>query len=255
MKLTTFRKLLCYVMNSYEFWVKRDDITKFEKQYIGVDFDELHNQVGQSKSSSRFWLDEEELSRTTIDLYLSMKAILDDSDRTPFWVYDRTAKFNYSLDQIRKYYEPSGQIQYYLQGRYQKHTHGLINDKLMNRRDVHRIREQASSIDTKFRNQEVDRNLIADVANEFHEVYIPKLLDLTNLNQKGMSSGMKQMVISILMILLFGVVIPLIISITPYNITTGSLLVKLMVSTIVVLLLNFISEFILIMKSELMLKD
>lgn len=254
-KLTSFRKLLHYVMNSYEFWVRWDDIKKFENQYKGVDFDELHNQVGESKNSSRFWLEEKGLSRTTVDLYQSMKAIFDNPDRTPIWVYDRTAEFNYSIDQLRKYYEPSGQIQYYLQGRYAKHTHGLINDKEINRRDVHRIREHASSIDSMFRNQDVDRNLIANVANEFYEIYIPKLLDLTILNHKGMSSGMKQMVISILMILLFGVVIPLLISITPYNIIIGSLIIKLMVSSIVVLLLNFISEFISIMNSELLLKN
>ncbi len=255
LKLTNFRKLLYYVMNSNEFWMRRNDITKFEEQYEGVDFDELHNQVGQSKNSSKFWLDERKLSRTTIDLYLSMKAIIDDPNRAPYWIFDRSARFDYSLQQIRKYYKPSNQIWYYLQGRYKKHTQGLINDELLNRRDVYQIREHASMIDPKYKNQDVDKDLIAGIGNEFYEILLPQLLELTELNYSGMPKGIKQMLLSIILILLFGVTVPLFFSIFPFDPLINSYIIKVSGSVIILLFVNFVFDFISIINSELVIRD
>lgn len=254
-KLTNFRKLLYYVMNSDTFWIRKDDITQYKKIYGEKDFDELHFKKGDSKSSSKFWLEEKSLSRTTIDLYLSMDAIFDDSDKTPLWVFDRAAKFDYSLDQIRKYYNPSNQIWYYLQGRYEKHTRGLINDAKLNRRDECQIREHAALIDPKFKNRDVDKDLIAEVATEFYEIILPKLFELSELNQMGMPKGMKQMLVSIIWILIFGVIAPLFFSIFPFDDDINVILSQLSGSLIILLFINFVFDFNSVIKSEIQLKN
>jgi len=254
-KLTNFRKLLYFVVGSDNFFVRRSDISKYERKYNKAGYESIHYNEGPNQDADKFWLEEKELSRTTIDIYLSIKAIIDDKNTTPLWIYDRDITFDYTLKQIQKYYEPSSQIWYYLEGRYEKHAKGLINDKDFNLSDVNRIRELASLIDQKFKNRDVDKNLIADLGNEFYEIYLPRLYELTEKIQLGLPKGLRLLVISISLIMLFGVILPLFACMFDFGACLNKILTMISGMSVIILFFNFFYDFINTIKFEILLKE
>jgi hypothetical protein len=143
-----------------------------------------------------------------------------------------------------------------LEGRYQKHTKGLINDKYFNSMEINQIHELASSIDSKFKNSDVNRHLIAEIGSEFYEIILPELYQLTAINQRGMPRGIQKLLISIIAILIFGVVIPLYFSLFPIgSMAVRSLILSGSGSMVIWLFINFIFDFSNLLNTELKLKD
>ena len=112
-KLTLFRRLLYYVMKSSGFWNYYDHIAEFKKKYTGLTYERLHHQ-GNDELAKKFWLEEKDLSSSTIDLYCAMECISGPSELESggctVWQVDKTARFSYSLDELSKYYDPCNQI-------------------------------------------------------------------------------------------------------------------------------------------------
>jgi hypothetical protein len=255
-KLTNFRKILYRVMKSHDFWTEYADIDKFKRKYSGITFNDLHNQgENRNKLVSQFWLEESDISTTTADLYLAMEEITGPIEQADNWAYDKLHSYNYSLDYLLRCHMPANQIWYYLEGRFAKHTDGLINDKgiwVLFKDDV---REFASQIDSKYKSVEIDRHALAQIGTEFHEIYFPRLIEMTKLIQKGLSKSMKTLLVTLTIILTSGVLIPLIMQTLDIPDCIGELLTFSMVFIVICGLISFMFDFYRMINRDIRLKE
>ena len=208
-KLTNYRRVLYCIINSSAFWVKRDDISKFQNEYQGYNFEMLHNQNNNDKKRDDFWAIDPGFCTTTVDLYLAMEAIYGIDKEILSWYSDRNARFKYTLQDIASYTKPSNQIWYYLEWKYFKDTEGLVNDTKINNRFKTSIRENYTQIDAKYRDREFDRHLLAEISADFESFYLPNLYELTRLNQESLPKSTVNLFINLSVIFIIGVFFPL----------------------------------------------
>ena len=213
-KLTLFRRLLYYVMKSRDFWNHYGDISKFKNKYTGLNYERLHRQgEGIDKLASKFWLDETVLSSSTIDLYCAMESISGSVEPEAGymlpWQVDKAARFNYSLDEISKYFDPANQIWYYLDGRYAKYGKGNFNDSGIWILYKNEVSDIITRLNHKYQGQDFHRRILAEIATEFYEINLPRLYDLTRQNV-GVPKTLIKTINSLLFIMLFGVLLPII---------------------------------------------
>ena len=255
-KLTNFRKLLYRVMKSHDFWERYSDIQAYKNKYLGITFTDLHNH-GDDRSDlvSQFWLDEKDIDRTTADLYLAMEEITGPIEQADEWAYDKLHSYKYSLDYLHRCYMPANKIWYYLEGRYAKHTKGLINDQGIWALYKDDIREFASQIDPKYRDKDFDRHLLAQISTDFHQLYIPQLIRLTRMIQKGLSNDMKTLLITLTIILTAGVLVPLTMQTLDIPYSISGLLTFSMVLVVILGLTNFMFDFYRMLDNEVKLKE
>lgn len=255
-KLTNFRKILYRVMKSNDFWTEYADIDTFKRKYSGITFNDLHNQ-GEERNElvSQFWLEEKDISTTTADLYLAMEEITGPIEYADNWAYDKLHSYNYSLEYLLRCHMPANQIWYYLEGRYAKHTDGLINDKgiwVLFKDDV---REFASQIDSKYKSVDIDRHALAQIGTDFHEIYFPRLIEMTRIIQKGLSKSMKTLLVTLTIILTSGVLIPLIMQTLNIPDCISKLLTFSMVFIVICGLISFMFDFYRMLNREVRLKE
>lgn len=242
-KLTNFRRLLYYVMKSRDFWVRYNDIAAFKKKYPGLNYERLHSQQGDDELSRKFWLEEEELSSSTVDLYLAMEAIYGDiEDGVMPWATDKSVSFNYSLDEIAKYYDPSNQIWYYLDGRFAKHGAGRFNDTGIWRLYESNANQAMAKIDTIYNGKEFHRLVLAEIGSEFYALYLPKLFELTE-KDTGIPRSLLKTFYSLFAIMIFGVLLPIIIQSINISGDLNILLTLIFVWATSLSLLKFIFDF------------
>ncbi|MFL3663677.1 MAG: hypothetical protein ACJ04Q_06735 [Flavobacteriales bacterium] len=254
-KLTNYRKILYMVMKSWQFWVRYSDIASAKRKYPGISFTKLHShEIDKYKEIRSFWLDEKDLSSTTVDLYMAMEEITGDVEGDVSWVYDRVYSYRYSLDYLQRISMPSNQIWYYLEGRYSKHTQGLINDKKIASR-YNEVNQLPAEIDPKFKDLDFNRHLLASISTEFHEIYIPQLIELTELTQKGITKSMINLMVTLVVILVFGVMVPLLIQMLSIDEYCEQLLTFTMVVIVFVGLTNFIFDLFRLQNREIKLME
>jgi hypothetical protein len=241
-KLTTFRRLLFYVMHSRNFWVYYDDISKFKKKYPHLNYERLHGQ-GEDELRRAFWLDEKDLESSTVDLYLAMEAIYGDLDAPGIpWALDKSVSFDYSLDDLTKYHDPSNQIWYYLDGRYGKHGAGRFNDEGIWVLYEKYIPDTFSKISSKFKGKDFHRLILAEIASKFYGQYIPKMYELIQKNT-GIPRSLIITFYSLLSIMLFGVMLPIFIQSLSITIGLNIFLTLFFVWATIVSILKFIFDF------------
>lgn len=219
-KMTSYRKILYRIMSSHDFWVKYGDVNRIKQDAPGIRFRHLHNDDNESKAIRRkFWLYEyvPPISNTTVDLFLAMEQITGVKRRVEFWAFDENEVYTYDLDYLYLAYNPSNQIWYYLVGRYNKHTHGLINESGLSVLYTHDLPTLMASIDSKYKEVDFSREVIGEISSTFHESIIPEMIRLTELLETSISKKVKQLFMYLVVILLGGVGIPLVIQLLDLN--------------------------------------
>lgn len=253
-KLTQFRRLLHYVMKSRDFWNYYDHIAKFKKKYNDLTYERLHrHSEDRDELVTKFWLDEKELSSSTVDLYCAMESISGSADPEPgymmTWHSGKAARFDYSLDELSQYFEPCNQIWYYLEGRYAKYGQGLFNDTgiwVLYKNDVSDI---MARLNPKYKGQDFHRTILAEIATDFHEFNLPRLYDLTRQNI-GVPKSLLRTFNSLLFIMLFGVLLPIILQSLNVNDCLNVTLTLIFVWLTSVGLLNFMFAFYKFINNE-----
>lgn len=233
LKLTAFRKLLYRVINSHEFWVRHSDISSFKARRRKIEYADLHDYESDDEAVSSFWSGSEKWHSATIDLFLSMEAIIDEKNAPQTWAFDPAYEPNYSLGQLQKYWHPSNQIWYYLDGRYGKHMRGMINDEGINIMYQSDLPELASRIDPKYKEEDSARMLLAAIGSDFHLIYIPKLAELTHLNTRELPRPVLLLFTSLVLIMVFGVIFPLTIQSMMLELSTTRGLIVICVSAVI----------------------
>lgn len=212
-KLTEFRRLCFSILHHNYFWKDHSDIHRFKDIYPLDTFNDLHDQRNEDPRITDFWLKGQGFSQTRADLYLAFEQIADVSDGKDYWVYDRTASFKYSLDQISEYYDSTNQIWYYLDYKWYKHAEGIFDDtSLQNSYETARMSELINKIDDTYKGANIDRLLIAKVASDFHGKYLADLFSLTKKNQGDLPTNLKGILWTQMIMLVFGVLTPLFLS-------------------------------------------
>ena len=211
-KLTAFRRLLYYVMKSRDFWNYYNHIAKFKEKYDGLTYERLHAQNSEDTLAAKFWLEEEELSSSTIDLYCAMESVAGSIEPEPgyltSWHADKAVRFNYSLDELSQYSDPCNQIWYYLEGRYAKHGEGRFNDNGIWVLYKNNVSDLLARLDSKYKGKDFHRKILAEISTGFHEFDLPVLYNLTRQNV-GIPKTLLKTFNSLLFIMLFGVLLPL----------------------------------------------
>lgn len=249
-RLTAYRQLLYFVMKSNDFWAKYGDIAKFKKKYPGVDYDRLRSS-GADELRQKFWLEETEISHNTISLYTAMETIYGDTEKGMIpWAYDKALTIKYTIEDLSKYYEPSNQIWYYLEGRYAKHGHGIFNDTGLKPLFTQNFRELLPQADIKHKGKDFHREVLADLGAEFYEFVIPKMTVLIKENS-GIPIGLLKTFYSLLAIMIFGVLLPIILQALLVSDCLNIYLTLLFVNLTTLSLLNFLFEFYDLLHDEL----
>lgn len=210
LKLTAFRKIVYFFLHSYDFWVSHSDIMEFRKIYLAKRSGKLNNSEIHEEYINILWSGDEDWHRSSIDLYMSMETIVDETDSNHGFPFDPGYEPEYSVQQIDKYWNPTNVIWYYLFGRYYKHMNGMVNDDRINRIYESDMHNYATRISPKYRNHKIDHVLVAKISADFYSVYLPKLKQLSLLNLKGPPKSSLLIYSALVLIALFGVILPLI---------------------------------------------
>jgi hypothetical protein len=211
-KLTYYRRLLYYIMRSREFWVHFKDTIQYKKDFPGLNYDILHGQGKENRFIIKsFWGEENKLCTTTIDLYCAMEKIQGDVESdNGLWCFDKGISFIYSSEEIINFYDPSNQIWYYLEGRFGKYGYGKFNDTGISPAYIANSNIALIKIDSKYKESEVSREIIAQISADFYEIYLPRLQELT-IKNKGIPKNISKTFYNLLLIIIFGVLVPLVI--------------------------------------------
>ena len=180
-----------------------------------------------------------------------MEIIYDTEGKTLIpWAYERTAHHRYTIDDLSKYHEPSNQLWYYLDGRYAKHGKGLFNDEGLSVLYEENYKALLPIADIKHKGKDFHRLIIASLGTEFYEYVIPKMAELINQNS-GVPKGLLKTFYSLLSIMLFGVILPLILQSMFVSKCLNSTLTLIFVNLTTLSLLYFLFEFYDLLKDEL----
>ncbi|PTB96153.1 hypothetical protein C9994_08625 [Marivirga lumbricoides] len=212
-KLTEFRRLCQSILTHNYFWRDLSDIRRFKAIYPLDTFNDIHDQQNDDPRKLQFWSEDQGFSETRADLYLAFEQILDSTNKHAPWIYDRTASFRYSLEQIGSYYEASNQIWYYLDYRWNEYSeHVFDNQTLGNSYETSKISELINKIDETYKRSDIDRHIIARIGSDFHAKYLVELYRLTERNQEDLPTNLRGILWTQMIMLVFGVLTPLFLS-------------------------------------------
>lgn len=249
-QLTAFRRILYYTMKSYKFGERYDDIKKFKIKYPTLNYQRLRSHSDEDPERRQFWLEEAEICQNTISLFAAIEEIYgNDGTDVSDWIFDRAIKFNYSLEQIERFYEPSNQIWYYLDGRYGKNGAGKFNDTGLNLLYLNGYNEFVSKTDAKYRGKDFHRLILAEIGTEMYEITLPKLHKLISLNS-NIPKSLFGTFRNLIYITIFGVLLPIVIQSINIEAKLDTFLTLTCVLLTTVSIINFILEFYLLLENE-----
>ena len=252
-KLTAFRRLIYFVYKSRNFWIKYDNIQNFKKNYPTLDYYIFNDQMSDNKEKKLFFQDVSvnKYSINSIHLYLAMEAIYKPDTKRLFpAILNDAVHLNYSMDEIDSYMDASNTIWYYLEGRYEKHGKGLFDDQHIDRtlwEDA--INSCIEKIDITKKDSPLDRELLAEFGSKFYGETLPKYYTLTS-NNTGIPKRTISMTNCLVVILLFGVIVPLLYQGVGNETRLFADLTSISVSITILAILYFIFDFYQLLEEE-----
>jgi hypothetical protein len=248
-KVTAFRKILYYTLKSDKFWVKYSDIRKFKIKYPNLNYAKLRG-IDDNTERAEFWLEEKEISQTTISLYTAMEAVCDEDNITDeTWMFDRAITFDYTLEQLSQYYGPCNSIWYHLESRFAKHGAGFFNDTGLSQLYVSGFNDSLPKIDLKYRGKEFNRLILAEIGAEMYEIILPKLHELINLNI-GIPKSIVATFRNLLYITCCGVIIPIILQSLTITDSADTFLTLSCVLLTILSIIKFVLDFYFLLINE-----
>jgi hypothetical protein len=214
-KLTQLRRIIYFIKESDGFWTNIEPIN----EYRGI-----RSKIQKLKEHDKDIRDEitkiKDLKSKngSIKIFELMNSVYGSQFDNEFWLYDRRHKFDYTIEEIERLFEPISNLWYYFDGRYAKHTEGYIDDSKVDDRHIQDILEYSASIDKKFQRGQIDRHLIADLGTEFHLNYLPELIDLKIDYDNVFNKSLKKLFYNIVIIATSGIIVPLILKLVSFSI-------------------------------------
>lgn len=209
-KLTEFRRLIYFVYNSRDFWLRRLDIRKFRSKYPHLTYHQIHNQRETSKDRREFWLGEHDFSNVTADFFCALEAVYNEdlNQIVNAWPLDSIVGFDYSIEELKSFIHPSNQIWYYLDGRYEKYGVDEFADTGINPMYIQAVDESLGKINVKYNGVDFHRSILAEIGSDFSNKYLPIMIALKRAIQiKPLS--LNRLFLNLIAVLFFGVMVPL----------------------------------------------
>ncbi len=196
-KLSNFRRLIYHIFSDNKFWKDYSVVNKFKKEHPDLTFNIVHDDKNDY------------VPTTSEDFYLAVNELVN-INHSEFWIYNTTQKISYSIDEIAKFHKPINQIWYYLEHKWLKFGQNHFNEQLIiDKSDNFTIIELIKSIKNEQIQQNIDRHKIASICDYFYNKIIPDLYELKDENAKGLPFFTKSLLLSQIIIMIFGVIIPL----------------------------------------------
>jgi hypothetical protein len=249
-RLTAFRKIIYFVMESRNFWTNYSDIPKFKKLYPGLNYERLrYTERDELRYKYHDEWESTKLSEGTISLFTAMEVLYEDDGFMP-WAYNKTASFKYSIEDLVKFHEPTNQIWYYLDGRYVKHGKGLFDENGFSPLFKENFRELLPLADLKHKGKDIDRLTLASLGSEFYEYVIPRMHELVTENT-GIPKGLLKTFYSLIAIMVFGVLFPITLQSLLVSDNVDSFFTLLFVVLTILSIIHFFLDFFDLLKEEL----
>lgn len=227
-KLTEYRRILFHILTDQRFWGQGFNVKAFKKSYPGYNYNEMHKDDPINWLQSYFWSREKRYSQTKFDLYLGIEALVKDTKNRDNWVFDDTINFSYKAKFLEDIHTPSSVIWYYFDHKWHKYLKGLVNLSVINpNSEISPITQHAINIDPKFRDIPFDRFFLGTIGSDFNHKYIPRLHALIIYNSGGIPNYMKNVISTLITLLLFGVLVPAIIQATSFSLQVDRFLASL----------------------------
>lgn len=248
-KLSNFRKFIYHIMNCPLYWSSFSDISRFKRSYPELNYQRLHSSK-KDEDVTKFHLEENGISKNTIDLYCAMSAIYNEEKNGDdvLWPHQKYAKVNYTIEELQSYLDPINQIWYYLINRYEKHGKGILND-IIDEEKIRNLHDIMPRIDIKYNGAEFSRKLIGEIASDFYTEFIPKHIDLTKLNS-GLPKNLKATFMNLILIMVFGVILPITIQSIKLKESLNIYLTLTLVALTITCIIKLIIEFYNFMREE-----
>lgn len=257
-KLTDFRRIAHIMLHRTEFWPTGMK-SRMDNKYKDLSFADLYNHTGLS-DTKRQLIDDFEKDNVTVggNLYLDLR-YLEGNVHLPeslLMFEDRDKNLIYStidLDVLAGLHI-GGSVWYHLANEWGNYE-GALNLTAFKPKEKERICFLASKIDKKFDGREFDRTLLAEVGTEMSEHNIPQLYELLLENTKPLPFVVKYLWILMVIVLMFGVLIPIILSALKIPENICSIFSALQASSLIIVIFFFILTFKRIVTFEIEVYD
>ena len=208
-RLTTFRRLLHYLVESGSIWgtdFYKDFLRKLIKLYPKVNINV--SKSGMEKNNNLYSIvSSEKYNYRTTRLFMSFLTIADINEREHIKLVSPSSKFEYSYDKLIYMNESFNNIWYYLSN---KKAEVNISEATFN--DVY-IDDFSKQLKILFENRitmsDLNEQLIVDLGNEFYHENIPKMFEHLNVISKGVPKLFKFLSIELMLILFLGLFLPM----------------------------------------------
>lgn len=255
-KVTDFRRICQILYDNNDFWdgaMQRKMKSTFDElSYFHIHLENYYDIPKWRKLIDSFnkWT-----PRPGASFYLALKSLVK-SDRRSFQLelYDEyDHNIIYTFDIISKWVGAgsANSFFYYLDHKWASYR-GTFNLNFITREDCRKIEELAGKIDEKRYGEETyNRGLLVNIGNHFNSEILPRLLQLTYYNSLGITNTLNFLITNLLVIMIFGVLIPIILSSGGLEFSEMYFLSKISIIVISISIFYFIFYFRKILKEEI----
>lgn len=216
-KTTDFRRICDIILESEDFW-KSQTKDKLESKFKHLTYFHIHieenleNQYVQ-KLKDQFY---EEKDKPGADLYLALKCFVKNGNKRFHMELSDEYDYNiiYAYEIIDKWVgaQASNVFWYYFQYKWHNYRE-IFNLSGISKNDKEKIISLANKIDSKGnKTAEFDKDILVDLGNYFNFLVLPRLFQLTRINEMGISKTLNLIIVNLVMVMIFGVFLPIIVT-------------------------------------------
>jgi len=255
-KVTDFRRICQVLYDNYDFWdaqMQRTVKSKFKGlSYFHIHIDSYYYIPKYKDLITSF---NEWSPKPGASFYLALKSLVV-SDKRSFQLelYDEfDHNVIYSFDIISKWVGAGSAncFFYYLDHKWHSYE-TLFKLELIPRDERGRIEELATKIDERrYGGETFSRPLLVKIGNHFESEILPRLFQLTYYNKTGITGPLNFIIYNLLIIMIFGVFVPIILSSGQLKYSLMYLISKISIIIISITIFYFVVSFKRILKNEI----
>lgn len=256
-KVTDLRRICEKLISNYDVWDSKTK-SKLENKYKTLSYQHLYDDYQNSKPKQLIseYLEDGDLRGATF--YLALRDLVRRKGRKfnleLYGDYDEDIIYPFETIRIWHGISCANAFFYYLDHRYNSYKENILIDKLTSeeKREIENLAKKINK--EKYIDRSFDRHLLVDIGNDFEVDYFPKLYDLLYEFQNSFSNTFIYTLRLLYIIIFFGVFIPMIFPFLNNSITIQIGLVYISTLTILIIFINFMIDFIKILKNEINLE-
>ena len=209
-KLTSFRRMLYYLSQSYNIWDCKfygKFLRKISELYPHVNANTNSHEV---KEGNRIYeiVKDDRFGYLTTRLFLAFITIVDTKKREELTMISPSSKFSYSRKKLEYMYESFNNLWYFLA---HKKANVTISAETFNQIYNEDFSKQLRILfGDKVTIDDLNEKMVIDIGNEFYHEHIPEMYDHINIITKGAPRLLKFLLYELIFILVLGLLLPII---------------------------------------------